>query len=34
MQTCTGGIIMKYELQKLDEDTIEQLICLSKKWKE
>jgi ribosomal protein S18 acetylase RimI-like enzyme len=29
-----GGIIMKYELQKLDEDTIDQLICLSKKWKE
>lgn len=25
---------MKYELQKLDEDTIDQLICLSKKWKE
>mgnify|MGYP007010844354 CR=1 FL=1 len=28
-----GGIIVKYELQKLDEDTIDQLICLSKNGK-
>ena len=29
-----GEIIMRYEFRKLDEDTVKQLICLSRKWKE
>ena len=31
---CLGEIMMEYEFRKLDEDTIEQLICLSRKWKD